>query len=443
MPPKKPKGSTVDSVNHDHDTHGGTGETTQPQTDIAASLQRIEKKINNTNQSINVMQEDIKKIKKSIASVKTVAEEANTVAVQAKTVAEEALTKSTGVENQIQNVNNDVEMLISELTKVRQENKQMKESIVRAEAFSRRDNLILNGIEENEPEDPFKIVYKILEEKMGLENACDNIKISRCHRLGPKRANQSRPIIFKLHYFPDKSRIWKQRTKLKDSNIWLSEDFPQAIVQRRQVLDAIRKKAISVGRKAFLSVDRLIIDDRAYTVDSLHNLPIHLRPEEVFTKRSETHTAFYSRNSPLSNYFPCKFKDENGTTFSSNEQHYQYKKAIHCGDPITARLILATDDPAECKKLGNKVTILDEKVWDDTSLEVMYHGCFAKFKQDSDLRAFLMSTNDTEILEANPYDTKWGIGLRLQDPNVFKPDCWKGTNWLGKTLKKVRDILRE
>ena len=42
--------------------------------------------------------------------------------------------------------------------------------------------------------------------------------------------------------------------------------------------------------------------------------------------------------------------------------------------------------------------------------------------------------------EANRNDAYWGIGMGLNDPDVWKQDKW-GKNLLGKTLMSVRDEL--
>ncbi len=113
--------------------------------------------------------------------------------------------------------------------RISKENSELKEHLIRTECQSRRENLILDGIEEKvnkNDSDCLKSVYEILENEMGLQNA-RNIKIQLCHRkqvfrLKPSEKNphpKPRPIIFKMHYYADRERIWKASSNLKSSDL--------------------------------------------------------------------------------------------------------------------------------------------------------------------------------------------------------------------------------
>jgi ribA/ribD-fused uncharacterized protein len=243
----------------------------------------------------------------------------------------------------------------------------------------------------------------------------------------------------KCLYFPDRERIWKARSSLKGTQYWLSEDFPPEIMKRHQILNSIRKKAIQENMKASLSVDKLYVEGQMYSVDTIQKLPESLQLVEVATKRSDLHTAFYSQHSPLSNFHSAKFSYEN-VVYESNEQYFQHQKAIENGDVEIARKILEAKDPLSCYKLGHNITIQNTDDWEKKSIDIMYRGLLATFQQNLHLKAFLISTGTTVILEANPRDKFWSIGLSINDKDIFKPEAWpeEGKNWLGKLLSKVR-----
>ena len=67
-------------------------------------------------------------------------------------------------------------------------------------------------------------------------------------------------------------------------------------------------------------------------------------------------------NGCLSNWYLSPFTLD-GVTFSSMEQYMMYCKALCFGDDTIAALILATDDVAEIKALGRRVSGYDENHW--------------------------------------------------------------------------------
>ena len=56
--------------------------------------------------------------------------------------------------------------------------------------------------------------------------------------------------------------------------IWMSEDFPVEIRNRRQVLYPVYQKALSrPDIQASLVADKLFLNRQMYTIDTLHRLP--------------------------------------------------------------------------------------------------------------------------------------------------------------------------
>ncbi len=61
------------------------------------------------------------------------------------------------------------------------------------------------------------------------------------------------------------------------------------------------------GDNDFLSNVYLIHKDKTYAVDTIHQLPSHLQPEDIFTKKTRTHRNLV-KYSPLSHYHLSKVK---------------------------------------------------------------------------------------------------------------------------------------
>ena len=317
---------------------------------------------------------------------------------------------------------------------------------IKLESQSRRDNLVIDGISESDPEDCFEKVRHVFSQTMGIQDA-DKIMITRCHRLGRKQPHSSRPrpMILKFHWFGDRQRVWAAKNKLKGKDLWISEDFPQEIRERRRILTPIFKKARSLGKQAFFNVDKLIIDGKSYCVDNLSTLPAELNPAMISTPQyGENITAFFGGASPLSNFHHAPFTVENHT-FMHVEQFYQFKKAKFAGKDEVADDILRTPSPLQCFIKGQSINrAIDLGHWhQNEGLKVMRKACFEKFSQNPRMKEFLLNTKDRTLVEASEKDVFWGIGLKLSDPSVADNSKWKGQNHLGLILCEVRDRLRQ
>lgn len=145
-------------------------------------------------------------------------------------------------------------------------------------------------------------------------------------------------------------------------------------------------------------------------------------------------------NGYLSNWYPSVFTS-GGRKFSSMEQYMMYKKAELFGDAAIAERIMATDDVAEIKALGRKVSNYNDTVWSGCRQIVIYNGLLEKFGQDSELKERLLSTGNAILAECAVKDRIWGIGLNMKDPDRLDMKKWQGKNLLGFTLMEVRDRM--
>ena len=139
------------------------------------------------------------------------------------------------------------------LEKLEQINTDLNNRVIDLQARSMRDNLIFYNVEENEEENSTEIVHSLLESNFKMD--AKSIKIDRAHRMGKKQHGAA-----KFNYFPDKVRILANAKNLKGTNIGVSEQFPQEIVQIRKRLYKELKKAREIGKNAKLVRDKLYID---------------------------------------------------------------------------------------------------------------------------------------------------------------------------------------
>jgi len=153
----------------------------------------------------------------------------------------------------------------------------------------------------------------------------------------------------------------------------------------------------------------------------------------------EKFTFFWS--GPFSNWHPSPFEID-GVWYNCSEQYMMAEKARLFNDKVNLAKIMASPDPSDQKAYGRLVQGFDKAKWESVAKDVMYKGCLAKFSQDRGLKVVLLATEGTTLVEASPEDRIWGIGLSKNDPRAKDRAQWRGTNWLGETLNKVRDYLK-
>ena len=124
------------------------------------------------------------------------------------------------------------------------------------------------------------------------------------------------------------------------------------------------------------------------------------------------------------------------------EQYMMAAKAELFQDQEIMEQILNSSDQKEIKTLGRKVRNFDQRVWDHVKYSIVLNGNWRKFSQNRELREFLLSTGDSILVEASPYDNIWGIKLFANTPEAQDSFQWRGENLLGFALMEVRDELR-
>ncbi|MCM3134160.1 NADAR family protein [Paenibacillus polysaccharolyticus] len=154
----------------------------------------------------------------------------------------------------------------------------------------------------------------------------------------------------------------------------------------------------------------------------------------------EKFTFFWQTASPFSQWFKADFTVD-GVQYTSAEQYMMHQKALLFGDQQIADKIMKTRSASVQKKLGRQVTGFDHTIWESECQRIVYEGNQAKFTQNEDLLAALLATQGTTLVEASPDDRIWGVGLAEEDPRIRNRKTWRGTNWLGEILTRLREEI--
>ena len=143
----------------------------------------------------------------------------------------------------------------------------LQNQIDNLESHSRRSNVIFYGVPEDEEETWEASENKVLDLTKSTMQIAEDIRFDRVHRLGRKRQNSPRPIIAKVTFFKDKQKIFNKASKLKGSNISISEDYVKSVRDARRKMVPHLKAARNKGKSAALQYDKLSIEGEKYTVN--------------------------------------------------------------------------------------------------------------------------------------------------------------------------------
>ncbi|XP_013175473.1 PREDICTED: uncharacterized protein LOC106123605 [Papilio xuthus] len=154
------------------------------------------------------------------------------------------------------------------LTPIIEENKTLRLRVEKLEKEieylnrdKRNNNIIVYGVEENERSD-----LELLEEvKNNFKNDTnidiDPRDINKIHRIGKKlrEGNKPRPIICSFTSNWKKNEIIKNKKKLK--NIYVNEDYPKEVLEKRKALQVELIEERNKGKIAYIKYDKLIVKD--------------------------------------------------------------------------------------------------------------------------------------------------------------------------------------
>ena len=98
--------------------------------------------------------------------------------------------------------------------------------IDRQEQHLHRNCILLHGVKESENEDTDTVATETLNEH--LQEKLTDINIDRSHQIGRlKKDKQKRSIIIKFARYSIRNRAFKNKKKLKDAGVSISESLTQ------------------------------------------------------------------------------------------------------------------------------------------------------------------------------------------------------------------------
>ena len=356
-----------------------------------------------------------------------------------------ALSKTGDLEKRITKLELENQQMRHQVGILEDKHKLVLDKLSKLETHSRKNNLVLEGVpeEQNETnEKSQKLVKDIIKDTLEID---EDLDLATVHRFGSENPEgKPRPIVVAFQHPRDRRSVWKKKTKLKNTNYILQENFSKDVIEARKVLFPILKRARLLDDykdNVYIRMDKLICNGKEYGVEDIDQLPSDLHPEKIFTRSKSGILAFYGKGTALSNFKPCSFMCR-GIKFNSTEQCYCYNKALSAGKPKLARRVLLCEHPSEMKRITSKISGFNETEWRKQAKPMMLEALRLKFMSSQRLYKTLMDTGELTLVESNPHDKYWGAGTSMTDEDLFtKPEA-KGENQMGKLLMQVRSELR-
>jgi hypothetical protein len=325
------------------------------------------------------------------------------------------------------------------------------------EGIIKKVNLIFTGIEEKHDKEQgssMGSIRMVLKEKMEMD--LDTVNIVNCHRLGQFQPTGAaakggqggnrgpRPILVCFNTIADRTKVWQQKRKLKGSDYFIAEDYAKEVEKRRSTLLPILRSARASGEykdKAYMVADKLVLDNKRYTVETLDQLPANVDPKRTATQTIGNVTFFFTKDSVFSNHnMDAPFRI-GSTTYRCTEQRFFAAKAALFGDQAALDKIMAAKEAATALQESKKIINYTKENWEAVEINEMTHANRNKYLQNPAAMAALMATGETRMAEASR-NKEWGIGFALHNPNKTQQQKW-GKNKLGGILELLRKEFKK
>jgi hypothetical protein len=321
------------------------------------------------------------------------------------------------------------------IQQIEQENKIMNTKFDNQENYSRRENVICEGVPEHMYEDPFEVAHRIFQ-TLHMRTP----PLQRCHRLGPplkpqlKPASKPRPFIIRLVHFQAKVEMFHMAKNLRGTGIIIKDDFCLNTQRRQNSLKPILTLAKSEDRRAKFVSDKILFRGQLYGLEDIKKMP--LDTESASCRMSNGVTVFSGELCPLSNLHPVNIEID-GKPYGSTEHYYQTKKCEHFGNTHLANQIYQAATPREAMELGK--AFKPSRDWTETTgAELMTRAVKTKFEQP-EMKRFLLATRGA-IGEGTKHPF-WGVGHSMHTREAMLVNNWNGLNIMGKILTELRENL--
>ena len=135
--------------------------------------------------------------------------------------------------------------------------------LVEMEDRSRRNNLGFDGLMENPKknwEECERKVQEVISNHLEIEH---DVEIEKCYRMEKRKGNRPHMIVCNFLRFKYKQKILQNANKLKDTGIYVYQDFSNGTMEVRKSLWEIVLEYRRQGKYAFLNYRKIVVRDNS------------------------------------------------------------------------------------------------------------------------------------------------------------------------------------
>lgn len=184
------------------------------------------------------------------------------------------------------NINEKFNGLVAQFESLKNNIDTQENRIDQIERDIRRNNLLIHGIPETETNyfQLENIICDFIRDKLNVE--CDVNELSFIRRIGVRDNNKCRPLNIGLVNQRKKIIIMKNAYKLKNTNTYITEDYPKKVIEKRKELKPQLIKKREEGYYAIIKYNELIVRNKIDKVEA--NEKKRKTSDELHTKKSES-----------------------------------------------------------------------------------------------------------------------------------------------------------
>lgn len=138
----------------------------------------------------------------------------------------------------------------------------MNNNIVRHEYDSKRRNIVMYGIPEEEGETHEKTIGKVLDVVNSvMENNVNRYEVDNCFRLGRKNPKYlGRPVLVKFTSEWRKREMLRKGHTLKGRKLYVDEDYTKEVMEKRKHLIPTMMKLRKQNKHVILKKEKMYVD---------------------------------------------------------------------------------------------------------------------------------------------------------------------------------------